>query len=169
MNSAVPTTPSTSNSLSLSLPDEVLLQAIAHCEQSYPNEGCGVFIADEHGRVRARPMANAVDRYHARDPDRFPRTARTAYLFNPAEQIQVFDEAERQNEKVTIIFHSHADVGAYFSAEDSANALVEGKPLLPGVDYLVISVRSAKADDLKLFRWNGTEWAGSNVVLPKRS
>jgi len=146
----------------MTFPTEALRAAIAHCEAAYPNEGCGVFLQEPSGELRARPMANVIDKYHARDPQRFPRTARTAYLFDPREQMEVFDGPE----KVVCVFHSHADVGAYFSEEDRTMALMEGQPVLPGVSYLVISVRT-KADDLKVFTWTGAEFEEVAVPLPE--
>lgn len=145
----------------IDLPADALRAAIAHCEAAYPNEGCGVFVEGPDGRLIARPMANVIDKYHAKDPKRFPRTARTAYLFDPREQMEVFDGKS----KVVCVFHSHADVGAYFSEEDRRMAVMDGQPVLPGVAYLVISVRKT-ADDLKLFTWNGAEFLEESVPLP---
>jgi [CysO sulfur-carrier protein]-S-L-cysteine hydrolase len=145
----------------MDFPSEALKAAIAHCEATYPNEGCGVFIRDGDGKLSARPMANVIDKYHARDPQRFPRTSRTAYLFDPREQMEVFDKPE----PVVCVFHSHADKGAYFSEEDHKLALFDGQPLLPGVSYLVISVRT-RADDLKLFTWTGDAFQEEPIPLP---
>lgn len=147
------------------IPPEALRVAIAHCEAAYPSEGCGVFVADAAGAISARPMANVIDRYHARDPVRFPRTARTAYLFDPREQLAVFDAAEAAGGRVAGIFHSHADVGAYFSDEDRAMALADGQPLMPGVFYLVISVRG-RADALRVFTWMEGDFICENLSLP---
>jgi proteasome lid subunit RPN8/RPN11 len=149
----------------VTFPPEALRVAIAHCEAAYPNEGCGVFIEEREGAIVARPMVNAIDRYHARDPARFPRTARTAYMFEPREQLEVFDGAEVAGARVVAIFHSHADVGAYFSDEDRHMALAEGKPLLPGVDYVVISIRR-RADDLLVFRWSNGDFICETISLP---
>lgn len=146
----------------IELPVDELKKAIAHCEAAYPNEGCGVFLRRPDGRLLARPMANVIDKYHAKDPKRFPRTSRTAYLFDPREQMEVFDGAA----KVECVFHSHADVGAYFSDEDKRMAVMDGQPVLPGVSYLVISVRQ-RADDLKLFTWNGSNFLEESLSLPR--
>ena len=150
----------------MTYPPDALALAIAHCEATYPNEGCGVFLQAADGTVTARGMQNVIDRYHAKDPERFPRTSRTAYLFSPGEQLEVFEGADARGERVVAIFHSHADVGAYFSEEDRRLALVDGQPLLPGVDYLVISVRG-RADALKLYRWHGDEFVESSIALPR--
>jgi proteasome lid subunit RPN8/RPN11 len=111
-------------------------------------------------------MANAYDRYHDRDPGRFPRTSRTAYLFDPKEWLAVSQEVEAGQEEVACVYHSHIDVGAYFSAEDRIMAAPDGEPLLPGVGYLVVAVDGGKASAAKLFRWEGGAFQESVVPLP---
>ena len=129
----------------------------AHLEAAYPSEGCGLVLRGPKG-IRARIMANAYDRYHARDPEHFPRTSRTAYLFDPREWLGVSESADESSERVIAIVHSHVDVGAYFSAEDLLSAAPEGEPLLPGVHYLVVAINSGRATDAKSFSWQQAEF-----------
>ncbi len=110
-------------------------------------------------------MANVYDRYHGVDPERFPRTSKTAYLFDPREWLQVTEQAERQNERVACIFHSHGDVGAYFSQEDRAMAAPDGITLFPDVSYLVVAVDQGRATWARLFWWNGSDFAERHVPL----
>jgi proteasome lid subunit RPN8/RPN11 len=131
---------------------------VEHLQRCYPDEGCGVLIHGPKG-WRVRPLVNAYDRYHARDPQGFPRTARTAYFFDPKEWMTVSEEADQQGETIACIFHSHADVGAYFSAEDKAMAAPDGEPVMPGVVYLVVAVDGGKATDAKLFWWKNKDFA----------
>ncbi|HHW78759.1 MAG TPA: hypothetical protein GX399_17285 [Xanthomonadaceae bacterium] len=51
-----------------------------------------------------------------------------------------------------VIYHSHPDVGAYFSDEDREKALFDGVPIYP-VSYLVIDVRQGKAVEAVLFSY----------------
>jgi proteasome lid subunit RPN8/RPN11 len=143
------------------LPPEV----VRHLEACYPNEGCGVLLQSRDGSIRAQPLQNAYDRYHALDPATYPRTSRTAYLFDPREQLQMQLEADRRGETLICIFHSHADVGAYFSAEDRAMAAPDGEPLLPGVSYLVVAVDGGRATAARLYRWEHGDFAESAVPL----
>lgn len=58
-----------------------------------------------------------------------------------------------------VIYHSHPDVGAYFSNADYESAVLvldDGLVLErnPGVCHLVVSVRGGNADGSKLFRFN---------------
>src|SRR5207244_3395356 len=95
--------------------------------------GGGLLVGHSGGAVllgpqghRIWPLDNAYDRYHAKDPLQFPRTSRTAYRFDPRDWLRVTEEADARGEQVSCIFHSHGDVGAYFSAEDTAMAAPDG-------------------------------------------
>jgi proteasome lid subunit RPN8/RPN11 len=145
-----------------------LQPVVEHLQRCYPNEGCGVLIHGPQG-WRTRPLLNAYDRYHARDPKGFPRTARTAYFFDPREWMAVSEEADRNGETVACVFHSHADVGAYFSAEDRAMAAPDGEPVIPGVTYLVVAVDDGRATDAKLFWWKNSDFAEVDVRIPAPS
>ncbi|HZH16423.1 MAG TPA: M67 family metallopeptidase [Archangium sp.] len=143
-----------------------LSDVIRHLESSYPREGCGVLLrAGESGPWRVRPLRNAQDEFHAREPVRFPRTSRTAYSFEPREWLGVLMEAEVRGEHVACVFHSHVDSGAEFSDEDRRQAAPEGHPLLPGVSYLVIAIHSGGVRDAKIFWWECEFFRGEKVLL----
>lgn len=125
---------------------------LEHLERAYPNEGCGVLVRGPSG-VRVLPLTNAYDRYHAHDPGRFPRTSRTAYLFDPKEFLRISEAMDADGETLTCIFHSHTDVGSYFSGEDALSAAPDGEPLFPGVSYLVVAVDQGKARSGRVFHW----------------
>lgn len=127
----------------------VMRALVAEAQARYPLEACGLVFEGPTG-VRVQPMENALDRYHARDPKRFPRTAATGYLLDPRQQLDALEQAAARGERLAAIFHSHIEVGAYFSAEDRALALTEdGIPLLPQVEYVVLSVRAQVCDEIK--------------------
>lgn len=144
-----------------------LSEVIAHAEEEYPRESCGVLLLRDGRRWRTQRMTNAYDRYHAKDPSRFPRTSRTAYLFDPKEWLQISQEADERGEQVACVYHSHIDAGAYFSAEDRAMAAPDGEPILPGTAYLVVAVDGGKVTAGKLFRWQDGEFRESPVVLSR--
>ncbi|WP_224240992.1 Mov34/MPN/PAD-1 family protein [Hyalangium gracile] len=129
-------------------------EIIRHLEASYPQEGCGVILrAGANGPWRVRSLLNAYDRYHAADPARFPRTSRTAYLFEPQEWLALHKEADARGEQIACVFHSHVNGIADFSAEDRAQAAPEGLPVLPGISYLVVAIVAGRAAEARLFRW----------------
>ena len=122
------------------------------CMAGYPNEACGL-IVETDGVLSVLCLPNLQDRLHTLDPERYPRTASTAYNLDP----RAFMKVEAAGGSVRAIFHSHPDRGAYFSDEDVLSALggdPTGEPILPGVDYLVISARASGCDDAKLFSWS---------------
>lgn len=142
-----------------------LLAAVARAALAgYPSETCGV-ILEGAGPPRVRIMANVYDRYHDRDPERFPRTSRTAYLWDGKEQLDVFEECDRTGARIAAIWHSHCDAGAYFSAEDRAMAVVDGMPVMPGVEYLVVSVRGGRIAAAAAFTWDGSDFARREVAM----
>ncbi|HVE86396.1 MAG TPA: M67 family metallopeptidase [Myxococcales bacterium] len=139
---------------------------LRHLEACYPNEGCGVVLRGAPGGpVRVRPMENAYDRYHAQDPEAFPRTSRTAYHLDPRELLAVFREADDRGEALACIFHSHADAGAYFSAMDRTLAAPDGEPLYPGVGYLVVAVDQGRATAARLYRFEAGDFREVEVPL----
>jgi len=124
-------------------------------EQAYPEEGCGLVLEDEAGEFRVRECENLADQYHEMDPEQFPRTADEFYVIDPME----FMNAEDRGDEVRVVFHSHADLGDYFSDEDVDAATMprdEGEPYEeahPGVDYLVVSVQEGSAEHATLYRF----------------
>jgi proteasome lid subunit RPN8/RPN11 len=126
---------------------ELLAEIYAHARESYPEECCG-FIFD--GEVRR--VTNRQNELHARDPERFPRDARTAYNMGPRD-IRVLEDSLKTAQPVRAIYHSHCNVGAYFSAEDKRAATWDGEPLFANVDYLVVDVQQEGVLGAKLFRF----------------
>jgi [CysO sulfur-carrier protein]-S-L-cysteine hydrolase len=158
-------TPSTAEA-DLALPPD-WSDIIRYLEAVYPQEGCGVILrAGPEGPWRIQPLANAYDRCHAADPARFPHTSRTAYLFEAREWLALLQEADARCEHITCVFHSHVNGIADFSAEDRAQAIPAGEPLLPGVSYLVVAVMGGRAAEARLFRWVDREFRDRLVPLP---
>src|SRR5262245_7648851 len=89
---------------------------------------------------------------HAADPERYPRRARTAYFIDPKDLLAI-GRREAQGYGVAVIYHSHIDAGAYFSATDRQNALVDGTPAYPDTIYVVLSVAEARVVDAGAFTW----------------
>ncbi|ABD87576.1 Mov34/MPN/PAD-1 family protein [Rhodopseudomonas palustris] len=129
------------------LNEETLALIVRHAEQAYPKECCGFVYAD--GEVRA--CVNIQDDLKSIDPARYRHGATAGYTLSVADTLALNGSFETAN-PASVIYHSHPDVGAYFSQEDSDEALFLGTPVYP-VDYLVVDVRRAKALEAKLFVW----------------
>jgi proteasome lid subunit RPN8/RPN11 len=122
--------------------------------EEYPEESCGVILVrgDERRLLRCR---NVQSELHARDPERNPRTARTAYHIDPQDLLRI-GRLESEGFGVAVIYHSHVDAGAYFSETDRRQALMGGEPAYPGTTYLVTSVVNGRVEVTTAFQWDET-------------
>jgi proteasome lid subunit RPN8/RPN11 len=114
--------------------------------QSYPDESCGLILEDG-----IRPCTNILNDLHQADSKTYPRTAKEGFVFS-AEDALFLSRNINSDNPVKIIYHSHPNVGAYFSNEDKSNALLYDEPIYP-VDHLVIDVQSNEVICSKLFRF----------------
>lgn len=138
----------------LKLPKAVWKQIVAHAEATYPEECCGVVVS-RGGAQEVIRITNVQNLLHARDPQTFPRTARTAYSMRYEEVAPLLEDAYRGALKIVAFYHSHPEHDAYFSAEDRAAA--EGwldDPNYAGASQVVVSVRDGRVKDAKAFSWN---------------
>jgi len=146
------------------IPRAVLDAIYAHAREGYPEEVCGFIIglgprpqagagSEATAQWEARRCENRQNALHAEDPATFPRDAKTAYNLG-AKDLFFLDRSLGTDRPVKIIYHSHVDVGAYFSPEDERAAAPDGELLYP-VDYLVVDVTKDGARGAKLFRFDG--------------
>ena len=149
------------------LSPQVLADIYTHARETYPEECCG-FLVGSHDQTlvdEVRRCVNEQNRYHALDPERFPRTARMAYYLG-GKDLRFLMQSLDTPRPVKIIYHSHIDVGSYFSAEDIRAALGRepddtAAPLYP-VDHIVIDAQADHIAGAKLFRWD----PGRRVFAP---
>lgn len=128
-----------------------------HARRDYPNECCGIVFGprDEPVANTATPCENIQNRLHAGDPARFTRDARTAYAFDGRELRAMADSLDGQL-PAKIIYHSHVEVGAYFSDTDQEAAAMFGEPSFP-VEYVVVDISATGPRGAKQFAWSATE------------
>lgn len=154
---------SEANTRALALEPAQLHTIIAWLERAYPDEGCGLVVEHADSSVEVICCENLANHYHAQDPAAYPQTSRSFYVIDPL----VILRAQRRGAKLRLIFHSHADVGDYFSEDDVLGALLPGvgdeppSPSYPGTDYLVVSVRGGAADRAQIF---GFERASARFI-----
>ncbi len=143
----------------MSQPIEVTLTAQAwqeisrHAQESYPDECCGVVIA-EGANDRVRRLENIQNKLHALDPETYPRTAVIAYAMDPKELESVIDNAARNGAKLKAFYHSHPEHEAYFSAEDKAFATPFGEPTFPNAAQIVVSLYQREVKRFAAFSWS---------------
>lgn len=142
--------------VTLHFPEPMWRRIVTHAQAEYPRECCGVILAPEatpDALAELIPCPNAQDRYHQRDPAQFPRDSATAYFIDPAQLLAIDRRCRHERLIIRVIYHSHPDADAFFSAEDQRRATLAGEPLYPQASYLVLSVRSGKVVDHRIFCW----------------
>lgn len=123
-----------------------LLAAIAaHARATSPRECCGYLIG-ERG-------ANAVDElvacHNATDaPDEYAIDGR---------ELLAFATSFASSRPARVVYHSHTNGRAYFSARDRAYALAGGdRPAYP-VQHLVVGLTASACTEAALFAWDASE------------
>jgi len=138
----------------------VLADIHAHALECYPSECCGFVFgpAAEPALLNASErQENEADKYHALDPERFPRTSRTYFKMHELRSARAFERGDQDGRPIKVIYHSHCDAGAYFSAEDAATFAADGQ-LMWQCAFIVVSVMHGEVVDTKLW----THVPGSN-------
>ena len=122
-----------------------------HAAAWFPRECCALLLDGAAG-PEVVLADNLADKYHALDPETFPRTAERAYVLDP----RLIAKAEGDGKTLVAIAHSHCRVGAYFSDEDvrAARSPFEDGPLYPGVDYVVLDAQEGGVRGHKVFGWS---------------
>jgi [CysO sulfur-carrier protein]-S-L-cysteine hydrolase len=137
---------------------ELLADLARRCEAQPDREVCG-FLVHRDGRVFVEQISNAADRYHAAEPQHFPRSSRTSYLMDPREQLELYRRLDAEGGHIAVVWHSHVETGgAFFSAKDREDAVVDGVPVVPGADHLVLGLRGGQVAEVRRFRWNGVTY-----------
>jgi proteasome lid subunit RPN8/RPN11 len=136
-----------------------LAEIYAHARRDYPKECCGIVFGAKGEAVadRVRTCRNIQDDLHAEDPATYPRDAATAYNMAMAD-LRLVDRGLDAQTPAKLIYHSHVDVGAYFSATDQQAALFGDEPAYP-VEYLVVDVQRDGARGSKQFAWDDQQKA----------
>lgn len=147
------------------VPASVLAEAVRHLEGCAPEEGCGVVLEGPRG-MRWVPLRNAYGTWKEHDAEAFPRSPRTAFLFEPTEWLKLLREADAASERVAFIVHAHPEGPAAFSAEDRARAAPGGLPLFPDVGYLVVALREGLAEKVVQVRWQAGAFREWPLFLP---
>ncbi len=140
-----------------------VLDAVARaCEAEPSREACG-FVVRRGGALEVVVVPNAADALHASDPASFPRTSRDGYVMDARAQLRIFRELDATGARIVAVWHSHVEAGAWFSEKDRSDAVIEGQPVLPGVEYLVFAVRGGRVAERRRFRLSGGAWVEDAV------
>ncbi|WP_167759080.1 EamA family transporter [Blastococcus sp. TF02A_35] len=124
----------------------VLAGACAAAERAFPKEACGFGLVS--GELRA--VANMADESVGPEEVPWHRSGETGYVMAPAD-VRYLEDSLDGPAPVDLIYHSHPNGAAYFSAEDLRHAVFEGRPVFPGVRHLVVGVTSDGVQEAALF------------------
>lgn len=137
----------------LEIASAVMADLDAHALAAYPSECCG-FVSGPAAEPRVLDASvreeNEADKYHRLDPETFPRTSRTYFKINELRAAKAFDAGEKNGQPIKVIYHSHCDVGAYFSKED-ADTFASDNQLMWPCAFIVVSVKDGQIAERKLW------------------
>src|SRR5215470_14487253 len=135
-------------------PADVLAVVYAEARRAFPAECCGFLVGprDADGVTRARPCANAQE--GGQHPTAAARGAETAYVIAGEDLLQLARSLDGP-EPARIIYHSHPNGRAYFSATDEAVAKDPwgDGPMYP-VQQLVVGVDAERVVEARLYDWD---------------
>jgi [CysO sulfur-carrier protein]-S-L-cysteine hydrolase len=141
------------------VPKAILEKVFEEARAAYARdeESCGLLRGPAAEALRADeivPMENRANKLHALDPETYPRTGRMYFDIDPMKFARAVREGEGNGRPVKVLYHSHLDVGAYFSDTDASAATAGGEEPTYDLAYLVTSVRKGEVDEHKLFVWD---------------
>ncbi len=145
----------------------LLNEIYTHALESHPEECCGLLTGKGSGCFDAiHRCRNEMTRLHRQNPIAYPRGGERAFHMNEFDYVQVQTDAEAVGARVTGVYHSHVEAGAYFSEDDQESALQELYPF-PKVDHIVISVMDRAVREVAAFRWLADEgrFEGRTLVV----
>jgi proteasome lid subunit RPN8/RPN11 len=149
----------------LTIDEAVLARVDDEARAAYlrDEESCGFLLgpASDPPRVDGvLPMVNRANALHELDPEAYPRTGRMYFDIDGLAFEKKVRAQAALGQPVKVLYHSHLDVGAYFSPTDAQAATMGGDEPPYDLAYLVTSVRRAEpgptVDDHKLFVWDAT-------------
>jgi proteasome lid subunit RPN8/RPN11 len=138
----------------VTIPEDVLREVFRHARETYPAECCGWLAGPRNGGTarRVRRCENAqVDGDH---PTAADRDSETAYVIAGADLLALNRELDG-DEPPLVIYHSHPNGRAYFSATDSevATSPWGDGPTYP-VQQLVVGIDADKVVEVAIFAWS---------------
>ncbi len=127
----------------------------AHARETQPEECCGLIAGDSEQKFRTvYRCRNDMTLHHTKDPECHPRDGKKAFHMNESDYLKALEDAEKNGETVTAVYHSHVGAGAYFSAMDQEFAEHELFPF-PDVAHIVIAVWDGQVTQLAVFERSG--------------
>jgi proteasome lid subunit RPN8/RPN11 len=135
-----------------------VIETAARAAYTRDEESCGFLrgpVTNELLADEAVELENLANKYHRIDPEAHPRTGRHYFKVNSLKFERSIEEGQKSGRPVKVFFHSHLDVGAYFSPEDAASMTMGGGDApTHELAYLVTAVDAGQVTAHKLFVWD---------------
>jgi proteasome lid subunit RPN8/RPN11 len=132
----------------LKIPQHIYDDMLAHAEQGFPLEVCGI-LGGREGTVSANYRMTNTDQSNEH------------FMMDPREQFAVAKELRSQGLEMTAVYHSHPETPARPSEEDIRLALT------PGISHVIVSLAGAGTPVARSYRiTDGTVAAEDLLVVP---
>ncbi len=153
----------------ISISRAVMDRVFEEARRAYKNdeESCGLLAGPASNPLLVDtlvPMENRANKLHKFDPETYPRRGRMYFDIDPMKFDREMKTRAANGAPAKILYHSHLDVGAYFSETDATAATMGGDAPAYPLAYLVTSVRKPTTDggeplvdDAKLFIWDAAQ------------
>jgi proteasome lid subunit RPN8/RPN11 len=127
------------------LPRALFDAIVAHSQEGWPNEICGLLA----GRLHKPAEVYRIKNIHEQP--------QTRYYMDPTEQITAFRDLEERGMELYGFYHSHPASPAEPSKTDRAMALQSDWPageqaVYPGAIYFIVSLRDRARPELRAWR-----------------
>jgi proteasome lid subunit RPN8/RPN11 len=140
--------------IAIAIPPPLREHVYAHARRAYPAECCGYLTGASTNAVDGMiECRNAhTDGGHPTTPE---RGEESAFVIAGRELI-AFARSFDTSSPARIVYHSHTNGRAYFSAVDREVATVDNQPTYP-VQHLVIGLDDQRVIEVAQFGWDG-DW-----------
>jgi proteasome lid subunit RPN8/RPN11 len=132
------------------IPRKLIAEMISHALEQDPEECCGVLL----GKGGVAEVSRRMKNVHS------SRVSR--YTMDPLELLEVQNEADREGQEFTAIYHSHTYTQAYPSETDIANAVDSGwtEP-----HYVLVSLVEKTRPIVRAFRIGEDRSVEETIIL----
>lgn len=134
----------------IAIPEALLAEVYAHARAAFPAECCGYLVGPRGGD--GVDAAVACMNVHAAEPALPGRGDDTAFAIGGAELL-AFARSFDSPRPARVVYHSHTNGRAYFSAADRALAASDAGPIYP-VQHLVVGVTPRGVAEAAQIAWS---------------
>ncbi|TNE43888.1 MAG: hypothetical protein EP343_32480 [Deltaproteobacteria bacterium] len=126
-----------------SLPPGIYSSILDHCQSAYPEEACGAWWQDDHGKWQTQPWENQA-----------PAASKTMQFWvSPAQVLPLLLAQDRGEIKTLGFYHSHPNASPELSPSDQDALEWDNQPTYPNVMVFVVGINPPLSPTTCLYRW----------------